>query len=76
LWRQVLPGNQWRNSAVIISGSIPKMGMWTVVRYWVASRDDAQAVAEEVSEAASAALDEFHLAMEALGDGVVSGEVT
>ena len=36
--------------------------------------DDAQAVVVEVSEAEGPALDEFHLAMEALGDAVVSGE--
>jgi len=36
--------------------------------------DDAQAVVVEVSEAEGPALDEFHLAMEALGDAVVFGK--
>ena len=36
--------------------------------------DDAQAVVGEVSEAVGAALDEFHLAVEALGDAIVSGK--
>lgn len=36
--------------------------------------DDAKAVVVKVSEAVSAALDEFHFPMEALCDGVGSGE--
>ena len=36
--------------------------------------DDAEAVILEVPKAVSAALDELHLAMEALGDAVVLGE--
>jgi hypothetical protein len=36
--------------------------------------DDAQAVVLEVSEAIGAALDEFHLSVEALGDAVFFDE--
>ena len=36
--------------------------------------DDTQAVVVKVFEAESAALDEFHFSMEALGDAVVFGE--
>jgi hypothetical protein len=36
--------------------------------------DDAEAVILEVSKAVSAALDEFHFAVEAFGDAVVFGE--
>lgn len=36
--------------------------------------DDAQAVVMEVSKAVGSALDEFHLPVEAFGDGVVFGE--
>lgn len=36
--------------------------------------DDAQAVVVEVAEAGGSALDEFHLSVEAFGDGVIFGE--
>lgn len=36
--------------------------------------DDSKAVILEISEAVSAALDEFHFAVEALGDAVVFGK--
>jgi hypothetical protein len=36
--------------------------------------DDAQAVVVEVSEAVSAALEEFHFSIETLGDAIVFGE--
>jgi len=36
--------------------------------------DDAQAVVGKVSEAVGAALDEFHLSVEAFGDAVVAGK--
>ena len=39
-----------------------------------AMSDDAEAVILEVSKAVSAALDEFHFAVEALGDAIVFGE--
>ncbi len=36
--------------------------------------DDAQAVVEEVSEAISSALDEFHFSMEAFSDAIIFGK--
>jgi hypothetical protein len=43
--------------------------------FWLtAVSDDAQAVVVEISESVGAALDEFHFAVEALGDGVVFGK--
>ena len=51
------------------------MGMGSICYFLLtALGDDAQAVVVEVFEAVSTALDEFHFAVEAFGDAIVSGE--
>ena len=55
--------------------SAKKWGRGQLLMFWLtALGDDAQAVVVEVSEAVGAALDEFHLSVEALGDAIVAGE--